>query len=34
MAREWSKYQKAVFEFVENSKDSAVINAVAGSGKR
>ena len=33
MAREWSKYQKAVFEFVENSKDSAVINAVAGSGK-
>lgn len=33
MAREWSKYQKAVFEFVENSRDSAVINAVAGSGK-
>ena len=33
MAREWSKYQKAVFDFVRNSNDSAVINAVAGSGK-
>lgn len=33
MAREWSKYQKAVFDFIQNSNDSAVINAVAGSGK-
>lgn len=31
--REWSNYQKAVFDFVQNTKDSAVINAVAGSGK-
>lgn len=30
---EWSKYQKAVFEFVENTNKSAVINATAGGGK-
>lgn len=30
---EWSKYQKAVFDFVENTNKSAVINATAGSGK-
>lgn len=30
---EWSKYQEAIFDFVENSKESAVISARAGSGK-
>lgn len=30
---EWSKYQKDVFEFVENTNKSAVINATAGGGK-
>lgn len=29
----WSKYQKKIFEFVEKGTGSAVINAVAGSGK-
>ena len=33
MAREWSKYQLAIFDFVRNTNDSAVINAVSGSGK-
>lgn len=30
---EWSKYQEAIFDFVENSKESAVISARSGSGK-
>lgn len=29
----WSKYQEAIFDFVENSNESAVISARAGSGK-
>ena len=29
----WSSYQKKIFDFVEKGKGSAVINAVAGSGK-
>ena len=31
--REWSKYQKAVFEAVRETNDSLLIEAVAGSGK-
>ena len=30
---EWSKYQNAIFNFMENSNESAVINAKAGAGK-
>lgn len=30
---EWSKYQKDVFSMIENTNNSLVINAVAGSGK-
>lgn len=33
MARNWSVYQQAVFDFVANNTQSVVINAVAGSGK-
>ena len=29
----WSSYQEKIFDFVENSNESAVINAKAGSGK-
>lgn len=29
----WSKYQEQIFDFVQNKKGSAVISAVAGSGK-
>jgi DNA helicase-2/ATP-dependent DNA helicase PcrA len=31
--KNWSKYQEAIFEFVENGEGNAVIEAVAGSGK-
>ena len=30
---QWSSFQENIFSFVENNKQSAVINAVAGSGK-
>jgi superfamily I DNA/RNA helicase len=30
---DWSQYQKAIFEAVENTTDSLIIEAVAGSGK-
>lgn len=30
---QWSKYQKAVFDFIESTDKSLVVNAVAGSGK-
>jgi DNA helicase-2/ATP-dependent DNA helicase PcrA len=30
---EWSQYQQAIFEAVENTRDSLIIEAVAGSGK-
>lgn len=33
MATNWSQYQQDVFNFVEHGKGSAVISAVAGSGK-
>ena len=29
----WSKYQERIFDFVQNKKGSAVVSAVAGSGK-
>lgn len=31
--RSWSKYQKAIFSFVESGKGNAIVVAVAGSGK-
>lgn len=33
MSKSWSKYQKAIFHFVEKENGNAVVEAVAGSGK-
>lgn len=33
MARQWSKYQKNIFSFIEDESGNAVVQAVAGSGK-
>jgi superfamily I DNA/RNA helicase len=33
MARQWSTYQNNIFDFVENGVGSAIVRAVAGSGK-
>ncbi len=33
MARQWSKYQKSIFNFIEGGEGNAVVEAVAGSGK-
>lgn len=33
LTRTWSKYQEAIFEFVENGSGNAIVEAVAGSGK-
>lgn len=33
MSNQWSKYQKAIFNFVETGEGNAIVEAVAGSGK-
>ncbi len=33
MSKQWSTYQTAIFDFVENDKGNAIVEAVAGSGK-